>query len=105
MVNYIEYGGEKLPIRITFTVLKKYQGETKKSIEDLDALSTDLTLIEPLFYYALEAGHKADKKVFEIKREEIDDILDECWQEFLENMDKFIYFGANAKPVQDGKKK
>ena len=104
MVEYLQYKDEKLPVRITFTALSKFQQETTKSIDDLDNLGANLILIEPLLFFSLEAGFKADKKVFEIKRKDMPDILDECWQLFMENIEKFIYFGPPPKPGSTKKK-
>ena len=103
MVEYIEYGDEKLPVRLTFTAINKFQEETNQSIEALGHMETNLKLLEPLLYYGLEEGFKAEKKEFTIKRQDMSDILDETWQCFLINIDKFIYFGKSPNTVSKKK--
>jgi hypothetical protein len=97
MVHYLDYLGEKLPVRITFRVQESIQIETGIDVEDKEVVAkAGLTLLIPILYYALKAGFKADKKVFDIKREDeeyLRDILDECAADFLTNYENFIYVG------------
>lgn len=78
-MDYLNYKGAKLPLRVSYYALKQYQVETGKDISSLDESISNL---EILLYYALKAGAKADNKLFEIQREEMEFILDEALPEF-----------------------
>ena len=80
MVKYIKVNKESLPVSISYYALEKLKQETGKSLGDWN--ENDISYLEPLFFYALEAGFKAEKKVFEIKREDVIFMLDECWLDF-----------------------
>lgn len=88
MVKYISVNKEKLPLSISYYAISKLELETGKGIGDLG--EGGLSLFEPLFFYALEAGHRAEKKVFEIKREDVAFMLDECWLDFSALMGDFF---------------
>lgn len=93
MVKYINVNKENLPLSVSYYAIAKLKEETGKGIGDWD--ESDFTFLEPLFFYALEAGHKADKKVFEIKREDIIFMLDECWMEFNSLISEFFPVTTN----------
>jgi len=80
MVKYINVNKESLPVSISYYALQKLKEETGKAIGDWD--ENDISFLEPLFFFALQAGFRADKKIFEIKREDIIFMLDECWLDF-----------------------
>jgi len=92
MVKYIKCGGENLPISISYYAIAKLEEETGKGISDI---GESLSLYTPLFFYALEAGFKAEKKIFEINREDIVFMLDECWLDFSTAMSDFFTEVAN----------
>ena len=87
MVEYIAYKDDKYPIRISYYALKMVKQETGKA---LDNLEEDITLLEPLLFYSLAAGHKAEGKNFTVNREEIEFMLDECWLDFVELIKNFF---------------
>ena len=93
MVKYINVNKEKLPVSISYYALEKLKQETGKAIGDWD--ENDISFLEPLFFYALEAGFKAEKKIFEINREDIVFMLDECWLDFSTAMSDFFTEVAN----------
>ena len=106
MVEYINYEGESLPVRIQYYALMKFKGETGKSFDEMKAVAkkgTDKTaavelgldefeILEPLLYYALVSGHKKinPEKEFTIKRKEAFNILEECFLEFAALLPKFF---------------
>ena len=100
MVEYITYKGDKYPVRISYYALKKVKEETGKALENIE---DDITLLEPLLFYSLEAGHKAANKNFTVRREEVEFMLDECWIEFVESIKKFFPNG-NANVEKKAKK-
>jgi hypothetical protein len=92
MVKYIECNKEKLPVSISYYAISKLEQETGKGIGDI---GESLSLFEPLFFYALEAGFRAEKKDFNIKREDVAFMLDDCWLEFSSLMTDFYADVAN----------
>lgn len=97
MVKYITCNGEKLPVNVSFFALSRLEQETGKGLGDF---GESLSYQEPLFFYALQSGFHADKKVFDIKREDIAFMLDECWYEFNTVAAEFFTEIGNQKKVK-----
>jgi hypothetical protein len=99
MVKYINVNKEELPVSISYYALEKLKQESGKAIGDWN--ENDISYLEPLFFYALEAGFKAEKKVFDIKREDIIFMLDECWLDFSSLITEFFTeVAGNQKKVK-----
>lgn len=96
-VKFIKHGKEKIPYRVSYRSLKEWQKETGKGLKDLDAIDDDLELIEPLFYHSVTTGYKAINKPCDYTREKLQDILDECWLEFLGGVGSFFQVGSIPK--------
>jgi hypothetical protein len=86
-VEYLKYGNKKLPVKIGYYTLKMMFQEHGVSMEQL---SGDITLYEPLLFYSLQQGHKATNKEFKYKLEDMVDILDDCFMDFVEIIFKFF---------------
>jgi len=99
-VQHISYKGEKWPIRISYYCIKRFQEETKKDISEIDK---DLSLLEVLLWYGLVAGHTAEGKTIELKREDMEFILDESMNEFNEILMSF--FPLSTDSGESSKKK
>jgi len=99
-VQYITYQNEKWPIRVSYYCVKKFQQETGKGIEEIE---NDISLLEPLLWYSLIAGHQAEKRHMTLKREDMEFILDESMSEFSEAM--MAFFPLATGEVSDNKKK
>jgi hypothetical protein len=83
-MRFLEYQGEKIPLKIGFYALKHFQNETGKSMLELDNLTMED--LESLFYHSYVNGCKAGaaegwKVKFE--REEAETILEDNVAEFL----------------------
>lgn len=92
MVEYIQYREDKLPIKIGFYALKHFQKETKKSLTDLEG-ELSFEDIEALFYHAYINGCKALQSVTfkpKYKREDVENILDDNYLEFIQLIPKFF---------------
>jgi hypothetical protein len=83
MLSYIKYKDKKLPYKVSYYAISRLQKETGKGLENFQ---DDMTILEPLLYYALEAGHKHEDIEFEISREDIPFMLDDQFSEFLVNV-------------------
>jgi len=78
-MDYLNYKGNKWPLRVSYYALKQYQQETGKGIETLEE---DITNLEILLHYAIEAGCKAENKLFSLTRSDMELILDESMNDF-----------------------
>lgn len=87
MVKFINYKGEKLPFRVGYYVIKKLK-ENGKSLEDIE--KGEFEVYEDLLYYALIQGHKIQEKEFNLKREDMEDVLDICFTEFIPQIPDFF---------------
>lgn len=90
MVRYLTYyDNQKLPIRLSYRVFKGLKEELKTiDMSKLDDL--DPELMETMLWFGLKSGHAAEKKPFEMKKEDMEDILDECMIEFLNLIPEFF---------------
>ena len=86
-VEHITYNGEKLPVKLGYYSLMMLQKEHGVAMEQLEG---DLSLYQPLLFYALKQGHKATGKEFTFKMEDMGDILDDCFFEFVGVIPKFF---------------
>jgi len=86
-MNYLNYQGKKLPVRVSYYAIKHFQLETKRSIDDID---DDISLMEVLLYYGLQAGHKAEGRDLGLKKEDMEMVLDECLDEFIDSFADFF---------------
>lgn len=88
MIEYIKYKKEKLPIRISYTALKHLKTELGKDLSSIN--EGDLAMYETLLFYGLKSGFRAEEKKFELTMEDMEDVLDECFTEFIEIMPRFF---------------
>jgi len=85
-VDYITYKDKKYPVRISFTALVKLKKETGKDFES----EFELELLEPLLWFSLQSGYQAEGRIFDIKREDVEWMLDECLYEFVRIIPLFM---------------
>lgn len=100
MVEYITYKGKKYAFRVSYYALKKTVDELKeKGIDSSmnNILNGDLSVYEPLLYYSLVSGAKATDKELDLKREDIVDVLDECFLEFTKKLPNFFQIEQKKK--------
>lgn len=91
MVKYLEVNKEKLPIRISYSALKKFQEETGKSLMGGEGLKDIFTgELEVLLFYGLQSGFKIEQKVFPFKKDQMEDILDVTLFEFIKLIPEFF---------------
>jgi hypothetical protein len=101
MIEYIKYKGKKYPVRLSTYAMKMFQKETEKSIDDLMEVQ-DVALYEPLLYYSMVAGAKAEGTELDIAKEEIEWVLDECFIEFVQLIPKFFPENAGVGGQAEG---
>lgn len=99
MIEYITYKNEKLPLLVSYRVMKHFKNET--SGKDFKDIKTDYTLVEPLLFLGLQSGFRYEDKEFNYKREDMEYILDECFKEFSDILPRFF---PDDEPDSDKKK-
>lgn len=87
MVEFITYQKKKYPIKIGYYVLKMLKVETKKNLEDIGG---DIEIYETLLFYALKQGAKIEGVDFNFTKEDMEQVLDECFFDFVELIPKFF---------------
>lgn len=102
LVQYINYSGDKWPVRISYYCIKKFQEETGKGIEEIE---NDVSLMEVLLWYGLIAGHQAEKMPMTLKREDMEFVLDESLTEFNDAIMSFFPTGTGEEVQSSTKKK
>jgi hypothetical protein len=93
MLDFITYKGEKYPVRFNWST-KKYLS----SIKDLDVFQQ----AELALFCGLKSGHKAEDKEMPFKMEDMEFLLDECYDEFDAAFKKQL---KADQPDQDSDKK
>jgi hypothetical protein len=93
MVKHFEFKGEKVPIRISYYALTNFKKETGTDWDELDKKeekSQDLGVYEPLFFYGIESGHRAEGKEFKFVREDMFEIMEESFMEIIKLLPMFF---------------
>jgi hypothetical protein len=101
-VEYVEYDDKKIPFRISYGSLSKWQDETGKSLDELDQVNDNLKMIEPLFFHAVVLGCRVMNIECPYDREGLQMVLDANWLEFIESMGSFFQTGR-AVPAKKKK--
>jgi hypothetical protein len=105
MVKYITYKGEKLPIRLAYSTLKRIR-ELVKKIND--SSQDETAYLEVALFQGLKSGYVAENKEFNFKQEDMEFILDESLDEFVPILNSELFPPKGEKPVEeneDSKKK
>jgi len=96
MVQFINYQEKKYPIKIGYYVLKMLKVDTGKSLED--AGGDNFEIYETLLFYALKQGAKLQGEEFTFTKEQMEDVLDECFFEFVELIPTFFPDPKKSNP-------
>jgi hypothetical protein len=103
LIKYIEYEGKKYPVRVGYYALRMFQEETGKTISELK--QEDLKDYETLLFYSMKQGHKKRGLEFTFKQEDMIDVLDECFFQFVEMIPLFFPSGTQQEAKNLGKQK
>lgn len=95
----------KYPVRISYYALKMFKKETGKDFEKLQEDTGNFEVYEPLLYHSLVAGAKAEYTTLDIKKEEMELVLDEVFMEFVDLMKKFFPQEAEDVPGKSGNRR
>lgn len=79
-------------MRISYYAMKMFQKETGRKIEDLSNSQDILTegLYEKLLYHSLVAGARVEQIDLDLKEEDMEMVLDECFMEFINLIPSFF---------------
>lgn len=103
MVQYITYKEKKLPVRISYLALKKVALEKGMDLGSMDTTSLSPELMEGLLFYGLVSGAKAEGSTLTLTKEDMEDVLDEVFFDFMKMLPTFFpeqEKGTNSKNVQ-----
>ena len=108
-MRFLEYQGEKFPLKLGYYALKHFQRETKKNLLEIEK-ELEMEDIETLFYHAYVNGCLAGKSEgWKVKysREEAEMMLDDNFFEFSQMIPELLEDSLNKKksnPVKEKKK-
>ncbi len=94
MVEFIKYKNKQYPVSVGYYALKhtnrelKEQGRNDLNMDTL--LSQDIEVMEPLLYYSLVSGCRAEGQVLDLQRDDMEFMLDEVMFQFTEVLPKFF---------------
>ena len=86
-IQFITYKEKQYPVRISYFVLKHLRAKTGK---DIDGIIDDMAAYESLLYLALKSGAKYSGTDLDLKEEQMEDVLDECFFDFLSIIPTFF---------------
>ncbi len=94
MIKHINYKGEKYPMRIGYKALKGVFGDLGRDFRGGDPF--DYEGAECLLYHGLKQGASFTGESFELKKGQMEDILEESMSDFLASFEAF------SQPPQGG---
>jgi hypothetical protein len=97
MVEHLHYNDKELPIRINYYALKHTQEDLNREFDLKTPAGWDFEVLECLLFYGLQRGHEVEGAPFEFKKEDMEKVMDVCFNEFLDIIPKS--FGATEKPL------
>lgn len=89
MIEYIVYRKKKYPVRVSYMALNGFKKDTGKGFSDMTE-DMPLEAYESLLFHALRSGHIAEDLDMPFKKEQMEEVLDECFMEFMELVPKFF---------------
>ena len=104
MTELITINKKQYPLRMGYYALKHTSVEVKektgKELNMENMMEGGIEILEPLLFHSLVMGAKAEEKELDLKREDMEFVLDECMAAFMELMPKFF----PTAPVKGEKK-
>lgn len=88
MIETVKYKDKNYPLRITYSVLKAVKADIGRDFNN-NPDDFDYEGFESLTYHALRKGCKAAGREFDMKKEEIEDFLDECMSQVIDMLAAF----------------
>jgi hypothetical protein len=82
MIKHVEYQEEKLPLKLSFSAMKRFNNIAKKNILKLDD-ELNLNDIEHLFFACYASGCQSEEIEQKYSQKDMEVILDEVYQDFV----------------------
>jgi len=79
MTDFINYGGKKYPIKISFVALNSFEKESGKTLAEVGEALEPHTII---LWHALKAGHRLAGEELTLTRDDMEWVLDESLAEY-----------------------
>ena len=103
-VSYINYNGNKVPFRVSYKALKHFDQETGEDhIKILNGEIEDYNLTELLYYYCIENGYEAINQECPFTKNDIEDIIDECFDQLVSAAKDFFSSNQSETPTKPTK--
>ena len=108
-VEYLDYTNgvgekKKLPIRVSYYALKKVKEDTNKSLSDVK--DDDFDVYESLLYHSLSKGHQVEGMSFNLKKADMEDVMDQVYFQFMKVVPKFFEQAQTPATIaRDGQSK
>jgi len=87
MTEFIKYKDKDYPVKMGYYALKHTSREMKAKNKDeltMDNLSdSDIETLEPMLFYSLKMGAHLENETLDLKREDMEFMLDEVMNEFV----------------------
>ena len=102
-IKYLTYKSKKLPLKLgiyTMMLVQEEYGVSFNKGEDGEGNLAPSQYI-PLLYYGLQQGHKLSKRSFTMKMDDMHDVLNDCFMDFVALLPSF--FPDNEDMVELGK--
>ena len=91
IIKYIEYKGSTYPVRIAYRALMMLEEETGKSFQDMQKEeNVPIKMYQTLLFHSLVAGANAKEVKMTLKEDQMIDVLDECFMDFVEMIPAFF---------------
>ena len=102
--NTVKTNDKSFPVRFGFNALSDFCELTGLSIQDIQNLGENVSpsAVRSLLYCGLKHGARVAKEDFELKLEDVGDLMDDD-AKFTENILK--YFEQSQPPAEDGVEK
>lgn len=110
MVEQITYNNKQYPFRVGYYAIKHASLEIKEttgkelSMDDIFSEEAGMEIYEPLLYHSLVVGAKVTDIPLDLKREDMEFVLDFCLFEFVSKLVTFFPTAADAGKLGKGNK-
>lgn len=88
MLKFLKFNGEDLPVRVSYYAIKMLKAELNKPMSEMK--EDDYDAYECLLFYSLKRGFKKAGKEFTFKMDDMEDIMDEVFFDFLRLIPEFF---------------
>ncbi len=103
MVKELVIDGKSYPVRVSYYALKKTKEATGRSLSGIK--DDDYEIYEELLYHALVSGAKAEKKEVPFSKGDMENVLDDCFMQFVKLIPSFFPTGETEAPKKGEEKK